>query len=123
MYVTKLSFKALTDGDHSRPTHALLPLSRRYLAFLFDCLEDVISVCRRLSAIDFSGRSEAYRTDDGSYLLIIDEPEENAYIGLCEHSFIDEFGRRINLRNAKLMCHEHGECICAENAVEILGAL
>jgi negative regulator of genetic competence, sporulation and motility len=76
-----------------------------------------------LNAIDFSGRSEVYLTDSSSYLLIIDEPEENAYIGLCEHSFIDEFGKRTNLRNAKLMCHEHGECICSENAVEILGAL
>ena len=123
MYVTKLAFKALPDGGTPKPSHALLPLSRRYLAFSFDCLESMIAVCRRLRAIEFSGRSEAFHTDSGKFLLIIDEPEENAYIGLCEHSFIDEFGKRENLRNTKLLYHEHGESICSENAVEILGAL
>ena len=122
MYVTKLSVKGVSE-DRARSSHALLPLSRRFLAFSFDSINDLIAVCRRLCSIDFSGRSESYRMDNGKYLLIIDEPEENAYIGLCEHSFIDEFGKRENLRNARIMCHEHGECICADKAVEILGAL
>ena len=124
MYVTKLAMKGLKAADgNAKRSHALLPLSRRYLAFSFDTLNELIGVCRRLLSIDFSGCSEAYLTSGGRYLLIIDEPEENAYIGLCEHSFIDEFGRRENVRNVKLMTSEHTSCICKKNAVEILGVL
>lgn len=124
MYVTKLSLKALPPPEEaSRSPHALLPLSRRTLAFSFDSLELMLSVCRRLCAIDFSGSSEAYRLDCGAYVLMIDEPEENAYIGLNEHSFIDEMGKRENVRSIKLLRHEHASCICGEKAVEILGAL
>ena len=122
MYVTKLSPKALPEGESSKSL-ALLPMSRRELAYLFDSLSELISVCRRLCAIDFSGKSECYRLDDGKYLLIIDEPEENAYIGLCEHSFIDEYGKRENLQRARLTSSEHSTCVCSENAAEILGAL
>lgn len=123
MYVTKLSLNSLPESLEHKQSLALLPLSRRYLAFTFDSLDLVISVCRRLCAIDFSGKSECYLMDGKRYLLIIDEPEENAYIGLCEHTFIEEFGKRENLRSLKLRCHEHGKCICRENAAEILGAL
>ena len=124
MYVTKLALKALpAPEDSARASHALLPLSRRCLAFAFDTVEALIKVCRRLCAIDFSGNSESYLTDSGKYILLIDEPEENAYIALSEHSFIDEFGRRENVKHVKLMCHEHASCICKENAVEILGSL
>ena len=118
MYVTKLELKSSKESHH-----ALLPLSRRFLAFSFERLDELIGVCRRLRAIDFSGSSEAHRSNTGRYVLIIDEPEENAYIGLSEHSFIDEFGRRENVKHVKLMCHEHASCICGENAVEILGSL
>ena len=122
MYVTKIALKTESKKE-ATPSLALLPLSRRHVAFKFSSLDGLISVCRRLCAIDFSGKSESYKTDDGKYVLIIDEPEENAYIGLCEHSFIDEFGKRENLKNIRLTINEHGECICPENAVEILGAL
>ena len=123
MYVTKLALKALGDGGSPRPSHALLPLTRHHLAYTFESLELLISVCRRLCEIDFSGRSEAYKTDGGRYLLIIDEPEENAYIGLSEHSFLDEFGNRESFKGVNLTCQEHGVCICADKAVEFLGAL
>ena len=122
MYVTKLSPRSSSELTE-RPSHALIPLSRRYLCYSFDSMEDMLSVCRKLSAIGFSGSSGAAKRDDGRYILVIDEPEENAYIGLCEHSFIDEFGRRENVKHVKLMCHEHASCICKENAVEILGSL
>ena len=122
MYVTKLSISSLPEGESGR-SMALLPMSRRELAYVFESLSALISVCRRLCAIDFSGKSECYRLEDGKYLLIIDEPEENAYIGLCEHSFVDEYGKRENLHRARLTLSEHGLCICPENAAEILGAL
>ena len=124
MYVTKLEAKApRTKESGAKRSHALLPLSRRYVAFSFDSFERLLSVCRRLLAIGFSGSSEAHIMSCGRYLLIMDEPEENAYIGLSEHSFIEEFGKRENLRTVKLTTDEHASCICQKNAVEILGVL
>jgi negative regulator of genetic competence, sporulation and motility len=118
MYVTKLESRA-DDGQ----SHALLPLSRRNVAYTFDSLDLLIAVCRRLRDSDFSGKSEAHRLDSGKYLLFIDEPEENAYIGLSESSFLEEFGTRENFKSSRILCHEHGICICRESAAEILGAL
>lgn len=122
MYVTKLSSISSPEASE-RPSHALIPLSRRYLCYSFDSMEKLLAVCRRLSTIGFSGSSGAARGDDGRYILVIDEPEENAYIGLCEHSFIDEFGRREDLRQLGLIKGEHTEVICESGAVEILAAL
>jgi len=124
MYVTKLETKGVRAIDsEAKRSHALLPLSRRYIAFSFESLDLLICVCKRLRSICFSGSSEAYLTSNGRYLLILDEPEENAYIGLSEHSFIEEFGKRENLRSVKLMTEEHASCICKKDAVEILGVL
>ena len=124
MYVTKLSLKGLPQSsDESRTTHALLPLSRRHLAFSFEKLDVLIAVCRRLMSIGFSGSSQAMVSDSGKYILIIDEPEENAYIGLSEHSFIEEFGTIENLRNIRLMIGERIDLICESDAVNSLGVL
>lgn len=124
MYVTKLAFKGLPSGsDEAEATHALIPLSRRNLAFSFDKLDTLIAVCRRLISIGFSGSSQAMISDSGKYILIIDEPEENAYIGISEHSFIEEFGRIENLRDIKLMIGERISLICESNAVNSLGVL
>ena len=121
MYVTKLAQRA--DGDGGERPHALLPLSRRSIAYTFDSLDLLIAVCRRLCEMGSTCKSEAHRLDSGKYLLFLDEPEENAYIGLSENSFLDEFGTRENFKNARILCHEHGICICPEGAAEILGGL
>ena len=122
MYVTKLAVKDSAAPENCI-SHALVPLSRRYLCYSFERLEDMIAVCRRLNAIGFSGSSGAARTDGGRYILVIDEPEENAYIGLCENSFIDEFGRREDIRHVRLTKGERMEVICESGAVDHLSAL
>lgn len=124
MYVTKLGIHTSAPlDDPPKRSYKLLPLTQRELAYSFDTLDMLIGVCRRLCSIGFSGVSEAFRTHTGRYILIIDEPEENAYISLNEHSFIGEYGKRENLKSVRLMTDEHAECLCEKNAVELLAVL
>lgn len=122
MYVTKLG---LTEHESMLPTasndsHALRPLNVKRSAFSFESLDRLISVCKRLSYIGFSGNSSAFKGSGEKYFLIFDEPEENAYIPLSEFSFISEYGRSENLKYTNLFVSEHADCICLEGAVETL---
>ena len=125
MYVTKLG-----ANRHQKETEAdtepirLQPLHRRRAAYSFGSSEELISVCRRLSEIGFSDKSAAWRSNiDGKYFLILEEPEENAYLPLNECSFIFEYGKSENLKHTLLFLHEHADCICHADAVESLSNL
>ena len=123
MYVTKICpARKSPELDSSSELHRLQPLHKRRAAYSFRSIEDLISVCRRLYEIGFSDKSSAWRafTD---YFLIIEEPEENAYLPLTESSFIFEYGKSENLKNTLLFLHEHADCICNEDAVEKLSNL
>lgn len=127
MYVTKLgcSDRNEREGTPDGELHRLHPLHRRRAAYSFNNIERLISVCRRLSEIGFSDKSSAWRSlnDSGKYFLILEEPEENAYLPLSECSFICEYGKSENLKNTLLFIHEHADCICGESAVETLAGL
>ena len=118
MYVTKLG--GATEHTKEGEEVAKKPYEvRRECAYSFDTMEKLICVCRRLSSLGYSEKSSAWRLPD-KYCLLINEPEENAYIPLSECSFIREYGKSENLRNVKLTISERGECICRENAVDTL---
>ncbi len=92
-------------------------------AFYFDSLEYLITVCRRLSGIGYSGDSSAYISDDRRFFLFLDGLDATGYLPLDEYSFICEYGHSANLdASAELLC-ERGKQICAHEAVEILSRL
>ena len=127
MYVTKLG-GGHKNGQTEEPvpdSHRLHPLHRRRTAYSFEDVEHLLSVCKRLSAMGFSDKSSAWRSDldDKKYYLILVEPEENAYLPLSECSFICEYGKSENLKVTLLMLHEHASCICKAGAVEILSGV
>lgn len=127
MYVTKLggAHKSDTAEEAAPNSHRLHPLHRRRTAYSFGDIEHLLAVCRRLLAIGFSDKSSAWRSaiDESKYFLIIEEPEENAYLPLTEHSFICEYGKVENLKNTLLFIHEHADPICPQCAVETLAAI
>ena len=122
MYVTKLG---ISKGQKDADSHRLKPLHHRQVAYSFPSLDRLTAVCKRLCEIGFSDKSSAWHSmlERGQYYLIIDEPEENAYLPLSESSFIFEYGKRENLKNTLLFLHEHASCICKDKAVEVLSAL
>ena len=118
MYVTKLGGPAEHRKEGEEDVKK--PLSgKRECAYSFDSLEKLLKVCKRLSTLGYPDQSSAWRISD-KYCLLINEPEENAYIPLSECSFIREYGKSESLRNIKLILSERGECICRENAVDTL---
>ena len=118
MYVTKLGGPSHSnDGDY--PVAKKTSEGKRECAYSFLTLEDLLSVCRRLSSLGYSERSSVWRLDD-RYCLLIDEPEENAYIPLSECSFIREYGKSESARHTRLLISERAECICRDNAVDTL---
>ena len=127
MYVTKLGLAHDGDGKDADTTssHRLHPLHRRRAAYSFDSVGKLTAVCKRLSEIGFSDKSSAWHSllERGRYYLILEEPEENAYLPLSECSFIFEYGKSENLKNTLLLLHEHASCICEEGAVDTLAGL
>lgn len=127
MYVTKLGGKHINDetSDTIPDSHRLRPIPKRRAAYSFSSLSRLISVCKRLSGIGFSEKSSAYRShvEESKYFLILDEPEELAYLPISELSFICEYGQSENLKNTMLFIHEHADTICPRRAVETLSEL
>ena len=91
--------------------------------FCFDRLEWLITVCRRLFDIGYSGESSAYIDDERSFYLFLDGLDATGYLPIDEYSFISEYGSAVNTEaTAELLC-ERGKQICAEQAVQILAKL
>ncbi len=123
MYVTKLGERHKKD-DSEQELYKLHPLHKRRAAYSFTSVDDIISVCRRLAEIGFSDKSSAWRSHiDDKYFLILEEPEENAYLPLTESSFIFEYGKSENLKHTLLFLHEQADCISDGDAVETLANL
>jgi len=124
MFVTKLGVSECEERlpVASAESYALQPLKVKRSAYSFDSLDKMISVCKRLSYIGFSGKSSAFKEVGEKYILIFEEPEENAYIPLSEYSFISEYGRSENLKYTEMLVKEHAVCICEEKAVLTLSA-
>lgn len=119
MYVTKLGGSPRSSGKDE--TRGKISEGRRECAYSFESLENLLSVCRRLSSLGYSEKSSAFYLTN-KYFLIISEPEENAYIPLSECSFIREYGKSESARNTEFLLSERGECICTDDAVDILAA-
>lgn len=121
MYVTKLGF------DETRASRALLPggaskrgvLRSRICAYRFAQLDELLVVCRRLSALDAPLPSSAYRDDEGEWHLILDEtntpPEQLGF--LCEFGTAEDAGR------LSVYIAEHGVCVRQGDAAAVLGGL
>ena len=108
---------------HYKPSHRSPPGKGRPGAFRFDCLEWLITVCRRLRGIGYTGSSAAYIDDRKSYYLFLEGLDPTGYLPLDEYSFITEYGSRENVEELRLVLGERGKCICQSDAVEQLGVL
>ena len=119
MYVTKVGM--LPSGAKSGKRGMLRVAAERTLAYRFDELSLLLSVCRQLQRTGFSAQSEAFCDERGSYYLYIfgirgfSLPESLA--------FISEFGASEEPEALRSYLAEYGKSVCADDAIKILGAL
>lgn len=92
-------------------------------AFGFDQLNWLITVCRRLMGIGYTGKSSAYISDDRRFYLFLDGLDPTGYLPLDEYSFIAEYGSTENVEALQSFLCEHGRLLCERDAVEQLGVL
>ena len=128
IFITKLTAAAGEDCTDEPSLHCRSAyekeegLSRRGI-FSFDELKWLITVCRRLYEIGYSGNSSAYVGDDRRFYLMLDSLCSAEYLPLNEYSFICEYGESENILAATEFLFEHAKEICPTDAVEILSVL
>jgi negative regulator of genetic competence, sporulation and motility len=106
MYVTKLGF---TSPDESID---IAENASCELAYHFTELDSLLRVCRQLNSIGLDSLGEAYRADNGYYLILGGTPPDSL-------AFIEEFGKKCDSDTAKTYLEEYGTRIC-ENAAGML---
>ena len=89
-------------------------------AFVFNTMEGLLAVCRRLAAIAYDGDSEAFVGDDRRYYLFLSELESSSYLPLDEYAFIGEYGTQENALSLRHLISEHAKTICDKEAVACL---
>ena len=122
-------------GDKERATCALTPAQGmqpatrtrgsfcRSFAYRFERLDELLSVCRRLLPMDYISASSAWRDDVGRYYLILNTFAASPFATPEELYFVVEYGHLENAAQLRLYLSEHGEVVCAEDAVGTLGAI
>lgn len=132
MFITKVgnlgSENALGDSAdisviHPKRAKKAPPRKKVIRAFGFERTEWLMSVCKRLHSIGYSGESTAYTSEDGRCYLMLSAADIDTPLILDEYSFITEYGTYENTENLKYYLGEHGKILCRNNAVSRLGAL
>lgn len=116
---TSLS-KEITKADipsslrKERRTEEMHPRWDRSEAFGFESMQWLLSICKRLKKVGFSGSSAAFRDENGRCFLLIESPG-------TVRPLIIEYGTQESPEAVRLYISEHGSTICSRKAVETLG--
>lgn len=91
--------------------------------FVFERIEDLLTVCRRLRAIGYPHASSAYISDAHRFYLFVDRPAHEKSAGISPYAFLGEYGKAESPDCLLSFLFEHGRVLCEQNAVEQLGIL
>lgn len=94
-------------------------------AYSFDCLDNLVKVCKRLLELGVFKESSAYFDEEGRwYLTFLDEdPDGLDSLPLNRLSFICEYGENESPKGLSLYLCEYANPVCTDNAIERLGML
>ena len=92
-------------------------------AYRFDTMDVLLRVCHRLRGIGYIGESAAYRDERNFYYLLFRTRSSSPFTVPEELGFLAEYGKTENAAMLRLYFREHGDLICAPDAVERLGVL
>ena len=140
VYVTKIDeeneqcFKetlAKSSEPHftCKASSGIIPASKKQApkekrrAYSFSSLENLLSVCRRMTFIGWRGQSSAFCDENRVFYLLLKE-KGIFEIGRTDRLlFIGEYGNTESHASVSKYLLEHGNCICRSGAVEKLGIL
>jgi len=142
MFVTKLGVVCALGEESSPPSKetsqqkatAALPRPKpgpqadrhHTVAFMFDAMEHLLCVCRRLRGREFGGLSEAWHGEEGKYYLLLSERGGARRSMLFDRTLLcllGEYGLQQNADTVRLYIREHARPICEEDAIGRLAAL
>ncbi|MBE6702877.1 MAG: adaptor protein MecA [Ruminococcaceae bacterium] len=125
LFVTKMglllsddSAQPIPKADPKRPKNAVRtsPPRLRRAAFFFSDLNHLTALCRRLSG-SYSGESEVWLDEKEKWWLLL--TDNGNPLTLCkEYPFVQEYGRSVNVNEARAWLPEHGKKLCAPSAIE-----
>ncbi len=119
MYVTKVSEeRALSAAQRRTPPVSLVRGS--VSVYRFETLDLLITVCRKLKEIGYTGESAAYGAED-DFWLVIRERLHNSIMSanaISEYSFIEEYGTRQSGGIMLAYLREHGTTLETDAAVD-----
>ena len=104
------------EAELSPPRSAAEPSWERADAFAFESMRWLLSVCRRLLRVGFTGASAAYRDENGRCFLLLELPS-------AMRPLVIEYGTVESPSAVRLYISEHGRTVCPSRAVETLGVL
>lgn len=112
------------------PSSNQKPLSVRNERFFPDMctysffkLEHLISVCKRLALVGFSGSCNAYVDHKRTYYLLLYDFSTPSLYAIDEYCFLSEYGYRENSRSMQGYLSEYCTMICKEKAVQVFSEL
>ena len=104
-------------GEDEKPPCKRTAIKKRSAAFLFERLEDLTALCRRLAIKSYIGESEVWRDEKGLWWIILSE-NGNPLSVRDDYRFAREYGQMLPAEYARALLPEHGKCICPDNAVD-----
>ncbi len=94
---------------------------KRECVFTFSKLEDLLSLCKRMTPF-FKGESQVWQDEQAVWWLLLSDHGDLLTVRE-DFRFALEYGIAQQPREARLYLGEHGKVICPQNAVATLGAL
>ena len=129
MFISNLSPERNASACALTPMQEMQPAPRtrgsfsRSFAYRFEELDELLSVCRRLLAMDYINESSAWRDDAGRYYLFLSTFADSPFATPEELYFVVEYGTIENASHLRLYLAEHGMVLCPEDAIGTLGGI
>ena len=129
MFISNLSGERERGTCALTPAQEIKPVTRtrgsfcRSFAYRFEELDELLSVCRRLLAMDYINESSAWRDDAGRYYLFLSTFADSPFATPEELYFVVEYGTIENASHLRLYLAEHGMVLCPEDAIGTLGGI
>ncbi len=115
----------VTDNDPGLDTLLSRVRSVRWAAYRFEEMTSLLEACRRLCRVGYRGQSSAYIDESGAgvWFLFLELPVTPEGI-LSPFCFLSEYGMALGeAGQMRTYLKEYGRAVCADGAVEALGAL